>query len=331
MQKQRQRRWNHHGAGRKNILGALGFWAVFLSAPVLGQEPSRAEVALLQIALDRNLFSPNCIDGRLGTRTRLALVAFQEAHGLPVDGVVGARTQELLGMNEGFAEIAYTTYTVTEEDLASLGRAPESWRERAAQTSLPYETLLELVAERFHATEEFIHSLNPGVHWFATPAGTVLHVPHIIEPKEYPTAAKVRISLSKKVIAVFDVEDRMVAFFPCSIGREKERRPVGELKIVALAPNPNYTFDPSAFPELEEAREIHSKLIIPPGPNNPVGTMWMTLGREDGSIRGYGIHGTPKPEEIGKTESLGCFRLANWNAERLAKMISIGTTVIVEE
>ena len=105
-----------------------------------------------------------------------------------------------------------------------------------------------------------------------------------------------------------------------------DKRPLGEeLHIAALAPNPNYTFDPVVFPESAEAQEIGRKLILQPGPNNPVGTMWFSLDKP-----GYGIHGTPKPEEVGRTESHGCFRLANWNAEYLHKLVNVGTPVFVD-
>ena len=111
----------------------------------------------------------------------------------------------------------------------------------------------------------------------------------------------------------------------CSIARKVEKRPVGELKVVRLAPNPNYRFDPEIFKESPEARKIGRKLMIPPGPNNPVGTAWIGLSRT-----GYGIHGTPHPVDVGRTESHGCFRLANWNAEFLVQAAWVGMPVFVE-
>ncbi len=315
------------------------FFVFFVAIQSFGQEPStvtdktRGEIALWQIALDQKLFSPGCIDGKLGSRTQLAIVAWQEANDLKPDGKVGPMTKASLGMDETFAATAFAEYAVTAEDLASIGRAPESWRERAKQSTMPYETILELVAEKSHATQDFIRTLNPAVDWNNVAQASSLRVPNVSAPTDFPAAAKVRISLSKKIIAAFDGSDKIVALFPCSIGRDKARVPVGELRVIAFAPRPNYTFDPAVFPESAEAREIQGKLIIPPGPNNPVGSMWISLGRPEGDLQplsGYGIHGTPKPEDIGKTESHGCFRLANWNAERLAKMISAGTPVFVE-
>lgn len=124
----------------------------------------------------------------------------------------------------------------------------------------------------------------------------------------------------------FNSENILLAHFPCSIAQRVEKRPVGEeLHVAVVAPNPNYTFDPAVFPESAEAQEIGRKLILQPGPNNPVGTVWIGLDKP-----GYGIHGTPHPEAVGRTESHGCFRLANWNAEYLLKLVTVGTPVFVE-
>jgi lipoprotein-anchoring transpeptidase ErfK/SrfK len=121
------------------------------------------------------------------------------------------------------------------------------------------------------------------------------------------------------------VDTNLLAHFPCSIGQRVDKRPVGELRVAVLAPHPNYTFDPAVFPESPEAQEIARKLILQPGPNNPVGTVWIGLDKP-----GYGIHGTPLPEKVGRTESHGCFRLANWNVEYLLKLVSVGTPVIIQ-
>jgi hypothetical protein len=131
--------------------------------------------------------------------------------------------------------------------------------------------------------------------------------------------------LADKVLEAFDAETNLLVHFPCSIAQRVEKRPVGELHVAAIAPNPNYTFDPEVFPESPEAQQIKTKLIIPPGPNNPVGTVWISLDKP-----GYGIHGTPGPEQVGRTESHGCFRLANWNAERLLSLVWVGLPVYIE-
>jgi lipoprotein-anchoring transpeptidase ErfK/SrfK len=133
------------------------------------------------------------------------------------------------------------------------------------------------------------------------------------------------IRLADRVLEAFDPQTNLLAHFPCSIAQSFDKRPVGELHVQSIAPNPNYTFDPNGFPESAEARELRTKLLLPPGPNNPVGVAWIGLDKP-----GYGIHGTPNPEQVGRTESHGCFRLANWNAEYLVRMATVGMTVRVE-
>jgi len=150
-------------------------------------------------------------------------------------------------------------------------------------------------------------------------------LPEAACPDPSAKAAFITIRLSDKTLEAFDANTNLLAHFPCSIARRVEKRPAGELHVEVIAPNPNYTFDPEVFPESSEARQLNRKLILPPGPNNPVGTAWIGLDKP-----GYGIHGTPNPEQVGRTESHGCFRLANWNAEYLLKLVSIGTLVRVE-
>jgi len=275
-----------------------------------------------QIALDRQNFSPGCIDGKFGPQTKQAIMAWQEANGSPVDGAMGPETERtLIGTNTDW----FTQHTVTEDDLKCLGPVAATWKGKSEQESLLYETLCELIAERFHTTEQFLRALNSEVDWANVKTGQVFSVPNVNLPRASEKASVVRVKLSRKIVAVYGANDRPIGFFPCSIGKDKERRPVGTLAVKTFAPNPNFTWDPAVFTESPESQTITGKLIIPPGPNNPVGTYWIGLDRT-----GYGIHGTPKPEEIGKTESHGCFRLANWNVEALAKMVETGTTVIIE-
>jgi lipoprotein-anchoring transpeptidase ErfK/SrfK len=131
--------------------------------------------------------------------------------------------------------------------------------------------------------------------------------------------------LPQCVLEAFDAETNLLVHFPCSIGRLAAKRPAGELHVTTIILDPNYTFDPAVFPESPEAQAVGRKLILPPGPNNPVGVVWIGLDRP-----GYGIHGTPAPEQVGRTESHGCFRLANWNASYLAQLLWVGIAVSVE-
>jgi lipoprotein-anchoring transpeptidase ErfK/SrfK len=255
-----------------------------------------------------------------GQQTRAALAAFQSKAGLSTSGGLDAPTQNALTMDSQ----PLTIYTVTSNDLVRLQPLSTTWLGKAQQSALEYETLLELVAEKGHASPNLIRRLNPNVNWTNVAVGTEVQIPAV----EYPPPAKAAfatIRLGEKRLQVFDASTNLLAHFPCSIAARVEKRPAGELHVTAIAPNPNYTFDPEVFPESEEARQIKTKLILPPGPNNPVGTAWISLDKP-----GYGMHGTPGPEQVGRTESHGCFRLANWNAEYLVKLVWVGMPVYVE-
>jgi len=274
-----------------------------------------------QLAMAREGISSGSIDGGLGSQTRAALSAFQRKHGLVPTGVLDGDTKEILRLSGSL----YTSYTVTPDDLARLLPLPKTWLGKSEQPRLDYETILELVAERSHSHPNLIRQLNPDLDWTNLTAGVIIKVPRVDYPPPPAKAALVKISLSGKSLEAFDSSSNLLAHFPCSIGRLVEKRPVGELHVAVLAPNPNYTFNPEVFSESEEGRRIGRKLTIPPGPNNPVGTAWIGLDRP-----GYGIHGTPSPELVGRTESHGCFRLANWNAQYLLSLVTVGTPVVVE-
>ncbi len=274
-----------------------------------------------QIALARRAISPGSIDGVIGSQTRSAFRAFQRSENLPVSGELDAATKTKLLLDAPL----YTQFTVTMNELAQLQPLGTNWLSKSQQTRLDYETILELVAKKFCCHPGFLKRLNPLVNWDSVHENTTVRVPNVEVNKPKNSAALIRIRLSEKNLEAFDANTNLLAHFPCSIARRVEKRPVGELRVEKLAPNPDYTFDPENFPESVEARQLKTKLIIPPGPNNPVGTVWIGLDKP-----GYGIHGTPKPEEIGRTESHGCFRLANWNAEYLLRLVTIGTPVVVE-
>lgn len=290
--------------------------------PPLGGFPRPVQnVFEAQLALARLGISSGSIDGRIGLQTRAALRAFQQKERLPVTGGLDPATKERLLL----ATAPYATYTVTTNDQARLQPLSPTWLGKSQQTALDYETILELVAEKSHSHPSLIRQLNPSVDWANVAAGTTLQVPEVAYADPGAKAAFVTISLDGKVLEAFDANTNLLAHFPCSIARRVEKRPVGELHVAAIAPNPNYTFDPDLFPESAEARQLKAKLILPPGPNNPVGVAWISLDKP-----GYGIHGTPSPEQVGRTESHGCFRLANWNAEHLIKLVWVGMPVYVE-
>lgn len=273
-----------------------------------------------QLALDRRGISCGSIDGAPGAQTRAALRAFQQASGLRASGDLDPATRAALLVEADPCAI----YRVTEQDLARLQPLQPTWLGKSQQTALEYETILELLAEKGHSHPNFIRRLNPGIRWDRVSAGEAVCLPGVGPPAAGVKAALITISLSDKTLDGLDTEGHLLCHFPCSIAKRAEKRPAGELHVVLLAPNPNYTFDPDIFPESAEARELKEKLVLPAGPNNPVGVAWIGLDKP-----GYGIHGTPNPEQVGRTESHGCFRLANWNAKYLLSLSWIGMPVRV--
>lgn len=279
------------------------------------------DVLEAQIALARRGFSPGSIDGVMGSQTRAALLAFQRWSDLAETAELDDATREALSL----VRPPLTLYVVTADDLARLQSVSQTWLGKSQQSALDYETILELVAEKGRASPTLVRRLNPDANWTHVLPGTELRIPDAGYPEPRGKAGFAVITLAEKTMQVFDGYTNLVAHFPCSIAARVEKRPAGELRVVAIAENPNYTFNPEVFRESAEARALGRKLILPPGPNNPVGTAWISLDRP-----GYGIHGTPSPEQVGRTESHGCFRLANWNAEYLLQLAWIGMPVYVE-
>ena len=279
------------------------------------------DVLEAQVALARRAISPGSIDAAIGSQTRAAIAAFQRSQKLFESGSLDTNTRPLLTLDAPLL----TNYTVTTNDLARLQLLGKTWLAKSQQTALDYETELELVAEKAHSHPQLIRELNPEINWTNISAGTILKIPDVNYPEPDDKAAFVIIHLSEKYLEAFDADTNLLAHFPCSIAARVEKRPVGELHVIVVAPNPNYTVDPELFPESAELQAIGHKLILPPGPNNPVGVAWIGLDKP-----GYGMHGTPVPEQVGRTESHGCFRLANWDAAYLLKLAWIGMPVDVE-
>lgn len=275
----------------------------------------------VQIALARQAISCGSIDGVGGHQSAAGLRAFQERAGLEPTGRLDTATRERLVLNSHI----YQQISLSAEDLASLQPLNKTWLGKSEQTALACETALELAAERTHAHPKLLKQLNPGLDWSKITPNTKIVVPAIEREVPLPRPASLHISLSDKTLQARDEAGNILAHCPVSIAKKAEKRPEGELHVTVVVPNPDYTFDPEVFPESAEARELGRKLMIPPGPNNPVGVAWIGL-----DLPGYGIHGTPNPEQVGRTESHGCFRLANWDAQTLLGMAYVGLPVIVD-
>ena len=274
----------------------------------------------LQVELHRRGFSCGSIDGVMGLQTEAALRAFQREAGIAETGQLDAATREHLPLSAP----ALGSYTFTAIELAGVHPVPKTWLEKSQASALGYGSALELAAEKFHAHPNLVRKLNPEVDWDKVLPGTKIAVPAVDHVEVSGTATQIVITLDTHELEVFDALGRVIAHFPVSIARMVEKRPVGDLHVTVVILNPDYTFDPDLFPESEEGRALGRRLTVPPGPNNPVGLAWIGLDRP-----GYGIHGTPDPENVGRTESHGCFRLANWDVLTLVGLVRDGMPVTV--
>ena len=298
---------------------------LFSSADIPDNEPvdtphtldeTRVHSLALQSGLDRHGFGVGLLDGAWGPKSQQAFDDFRASRNITHDEAAFALTNDaplLLAFNlpNDFARHIYDT--------------PTDWEEAAALTNMPCRTLLDWLAEKFHQHPNLTVRLNPHItDWNAPGTNVILRVVNI-RPATFKTPRRVErieINTQKFRLRAFDANNTILLSFPYSIARDKTRVPTGELVITTHAPNPNFTFDPANYPTNPRAQEIGRKLILPPGPRNPVGVYWMSL-----SLPGYGIHGTPKPETIGNMESLGCFRLCNWDAQTLGNNTRDGIPV----
>lgn len=274
----------------------------------------------LQIALARAGLSPGSIDGRHGLQTRQALTAYQQTHELDPTGEWDAATREQLKIRDP----VFAAFELEETTFDRIDPPPMSWRERGERSRMAYHSILEMVAEKSQSHPDLIQQLNPSVDWATLSPGQRLRVPHIPTVRPRGTATHLRISLSHRSLQAVDTAGRVCFHAPVSIARRVDKRPSGELEVVVRVEDPNYTFNPAILSGTAAREGITEKFIIQPGPNNPVGSVWIGL-----NLPSYGIHGTPAPEQVGRTESSGCFRLANWNAETLLRIVHAGMSVHV--
>jgi lipoprotein-anchoring transpeptidase ErfK/SrfK len=287
--------------------------------------PARAEDAetslrrgiAWQVALESLGFSPGLVDGKPGRKTKIATWEFQRVKGLPKTGELDKATAEALKVDP---DGAIMRYTVQQSEVDDVEPVPHSWVAKSKMKKLGYDNLEEALAERCHCTRALLQTLNPGKNLSALKVGDKFVGPAVAEAGSSPPAGHLEVNLNDKIIRVIDREKQLAALFHCSVAANKAKLPSGNAEVELVAANPEYTYDPKMWPEVTE--KITSKLTIPPGPRNPVGRCWIQL-----TLPGYGMHGSPHPEMIGKTGSHGCFRLTNWDALRLAKMVRAGTPV----
>jgi lipoprotein-anchoring transpeptidase ErfK/SrfK len=284
-------------------------------------KPSTALLVKLQILLDRAHASPGVIDGTLGENTRKAIAAFSELKGLkPTEQLDEQLWRALVGAN---SEASLIPYKITEKDTRGpfSKKIPEDYREKAAMDRLGYTSPEELLAEKFHMSEDLLRKLNPGAS-LDKPGEEILvaNVEHDSLPGKI---ARVEVDAKQQRLKAFTGESQLVAIYPATVGSEDRPSPKGEFEVTKITEDPVYNYDPAL--QLRGVK-VNEKLTIPPGPNNPVGAVWIDL-----SAEGYGIHGTPDPEQVSKAASHGCVRLTNWDALQLARHLSSGSSVVIHD
>ncbi len=288
------------------------------TAPPAGK-PDSASVLRAQVLLDRAHFSSGEIDGAAGSNLKMALAGYQRKQGITPSGQLDAATWAALNADPAPALVSYT---LQEADVAGpFGPNPESMADKAKLPALGYGSALEGLGEKFHASTKLLQKLNPGAT--LAKAGEQILVPNVEGSEPLPRAAKIVVDKSDRTLALFDAAGKLIAQFPSSSGTDKDPLPIGSWKVNGVSKNPKFHYNPKLF---WDADANDKKATIPPGPNNPVGVAWIDLSKPH-----YGIHGTPVPATIGKTQSHGCIRLTNWDVMTVSASVGPGTDVLMQE
>ena len=327
-----------------------------------GDRKQIEEAARLQVFLDNSNFGPGKIDGKYGEFTRKAVMLFKRSQGQGDSVAQDSKTPiDTTGLDLAGIDPVFTTYVIDKEDIESVGELPSGPAEQAKVKWLPYRSVAEAVAEKFHCDVNFLKELNPAITE-KLKEGDQVTVPNVkpfelsavkaLKPgseaasivanelgeqdengqsqtagaaeevsKEKTPPLSLYITTKEKILEVHDGE-KLVAAFPVTVGSQESSSPSGRWTVKAIAKLPNFRYD---LKMLNEGERSSSFYMLPPGPNNPAGVIWIALNK-----KGIGIHGTSDPDSIGRNASHGCIRLANLDVTKLAGMVKSGVSVVVE-
>ena len=286
-----------------------------------GPAPVVSETVALQVMLDRANFSPGEIDGKPGANLERALKAFQQSEKLRPSEAIDEATWQRLAERSG-NQPPLITYQLSYADVAGpfTPEIPSDLVEQSKLGALGFSSPLELLGERFHVSPALLATLNPGATF--NQVGESVTVPNVAAVAAASPSGPVTLIVTKatSALTIEDAAGRVVFHAPVTSGSEHDPLPLGTWKVTGVQQNPAFHYNPALFWDAEPS---HSKATLQPGPNNPVGTVWIDISKEH-----YGIHGTPSPSTVGHVESHGCVRLTNWDAQRVAQQVKSGTRVI---
>lgn len=288
----------------------------------------------LQVLLDRSRISPGILDGYYGMNVEVAVRTFAEREGLELDQDLDIEVWDALG---GDDEDVLMDYEITEDDVDGpfVDEIPGSFEDMAEVDRLAYTAPEELLAEKFHMSIEVLRQLNPDADF--SQAGTEIVVAAVPEDRVMranvgeesgsigpeardagqDSVTRIEVDKSNEQVRGYNSDGELLVAYPATIGSDQYPSPEGTTEVVVVVRDPNYTYTPGS--DVEGPDEA---LQLPPGPNGPVGSIWIDLAKE-----GYGIHGTSDPADIRRQVSHGCVRLTNWDAEELAVLVEVGATV----
>ncbi|HVG43513.1 MAG TPA: L,D-transpeptidase family protein [Longimicrobium sp.] len=288
----------------------------------LSGDVSGPSVLRVQMLLDRAFFSPGEMDGYYGKNTAKAVYFFQQANGMRGTARVDSATFAALARAAGSPQNLIRPYRLTAEDVKGpFITIPENVQAQAKLPCSCYNSLTEKLGEMFHIAPDLLKQLNPGVNLDGLQAGQSVNAPLVRD-----STARARGEVSQIVVSgrgsyvqAQDASGKVLYHFPSTLGATYDPSPSGEFKVTNIEQNPAWHYQPNL---IATAPDTAHEAMVPGGPNNRVGAVWMAL-----SAPHYGIHGTNKPETIGYAMSSGCVRLTNWDAKFLSHRIRSGTPV----